>query len=216
MYNTVMSIQNNHNTASLKLNGENGRIIVHSSEDHSSFSNRPFAEKAIFERYDSPMRVQIGRMDESQGVELAEGTTYYRERFLWTRNNVTADIGDGRPGVWVLGFTSIQRGSFEDVLHEALENGKSFAQAAASHMDIFAVLADEEHKSILTISRWASVGRFLETVHTAAKEKMPAARLIKKITLARFNQYLTTTGLLSGIQSVYHPYKLVRNQVSSE
>jgi len=216
MYNIVMSIQNNHNTASLKLNGANGRIIVHSYEGQSSFSNTAFAEKAIFERYDSPMRVQFGRMDESEGNGLPEDATYYRERFLWTRTNVTADIGEGRPGVWVLGFTSIQRGSFEDVLHEALANGKSFTQTAASHMDIFAVLAGEEHKSILTIARWASVGRFLESVHTAAKEKMPAARLIKKLTLARFNQYLATTGLLSGIQSVYHPYKLIRNQVSSE
>ena len=216
MYNIAMSIQNNHNTASLKLNGENGRIIVRASENHSFFSSTPFAESAIFERYDTPIRVQIGRPNDSQEVALSEGASHYREHFLWTRTNTLADIGDGRPGVWVLGFTSIQRGSFEDVLLETIENGKSFAEAASSHVDIIAVLAGEEHKNILTIARWASVGRFLETVHTLAKENISAAKFLKKLTLARFNQYLATTGLLSGIQSEFHPYKLIRNQVSSE
>lgn len=209
-----MTIQNNHGTESLKLNGENGRMIVHTSENHSSFSNTAFVEKAIFERYDSPMRIQIGRTDESQEVDLPENATYYRENFLWTRTGTMANIGDGRPGIWVLGFTSIQRGAFEDVLQETIESGKSFTKIAASHMDTIAVLAGEEHKSVLTVARWASVGRFLEAAHTATKVKMPAAKLIKKITLARYNQYLAATGLLSGIHSEYHPYKLVRNQVS--
>ena len=212
-----MTIQNSHSTKSLKLGGENGRVIVHTSENHLSFSTNTFAEKAIFERYDSPMRIQIGRAADSQGVDLPENATYYRENFLWTRTGGgAADFGDGRPGVWVLGYTSIQRDSFEEVLHETLENAKSFAEIAASHMDMIAVLAGEEHKNVLTVARWASVGRFLEAVHKATKEKMPAAKLIKKITLARFNQYLAATGLLSGIHSEYHPYKLVRNQVSSE
>ena len=208
-----MSIQNNHSAASLKLNGENGRMIVHASENHSSLS---LIEKAVFERYDSPTRIQIGRVDDPQGIDLPEDATHYRESFLWTRTDATADLGDGRPGVWVLGFTSVQRGSFEDVLHETIQNGKSFTEIATSHVDIVAVLAGEEHNSVLTIGRWASVGRFLETVHTITKEKMPAAKLIKKLTLARFNQYLAATELLSGIHTEYHPYKLIRNQVSSK
>lgn len=208
-----MTLQNNHSIATLKLNGENGKVIVHTSENHSTL---PFTEKAIFERYDSPKRVQIGRMDDSQEFDRPEDAAHYRENFLWTRTDVTADLGDGRPGVWVLGFTSIQRGSFDDALLETIENGQSFTLIAASHMDIIAVLADEEKKSILTIARWASVGRFLETVHAVTKEKMPAAKLVKKLTLARFNQYLAATGLLSGIHSEYRPYKLIRNQVSSE
>lgn len=211
-----MSIQNNYNTATLKLNGESGQVIVHTSENHSSFPKPAFAEKAVFERYDIPRRVQIGRIEDSQGIDLPEDASYFSESFLWTRTDTPAFIGDGRPGVWVLGFTSIQRGSFDNVLRETLENGKSIAETAASHVDMIAVLAGDEHKSVLTIARWASVGRFLETVHTLSKEKLPAAKLVKKLTLARYNQYLAATGVLSGIHSEYHPYKLIRNQASSE
>jgi len=211
-----MTTQNSYSAASLKLSGENGQMIVHASDNHSSLAGTAFAEKAVFERYDSPARIQIGRTNDSQEFELPEGAAHYCENFLWTRTDTTADLGDGRPGVWVLGFTSIQRGSFDEVLNETVANGKSFTEIAASHVDIVAVLAGEENNSVLTIARWASVGRFLETVHTVTKEKMPAAKLIKKLTLARFNQYLAASGLLSGIHSEYHPYKLIRNQVSSK
>jgi hypothetical protein len=209
-----MTNQSDKNIPPLKLNGENGLIKVRRSESLPTFPNEELAEEVIFERYDSPLRVQIGRPNDHQKVDEPQNgadTTYFRDTFIWTRNGRIVDIGDSRPGVWLLGFISIQQGSFDDILHETLENGKLFTTIASSHLDIAAVLAGEGHKSILTIARWASVGRFLETVHTAAKEKIPPIKLIKKLSLPAFNRFWAIAAPLLGWRSEHYPYKLIKN-----
>lgn len=211
-----MTIPANHRKPPLKLNGEDGLIKVRRSELSSSFPNEGLAEEAIFERYDAPLRLQIGRPNHSQEISPNEAdTTCFRDTFMWARTGGTDYIGDGKPGVWVLDFMLIERGSFDDILQETIENGKTFTAIAASHMDIIAVLAGEERSSILTMARWASVGRFLETVHTLAKEKIPPTKLLKKLSLPRFNKFLEIAGHLSGRREAYHPYKLIKQTTSN-
>ena len=206
-----MTIQANHRKPPLKLNGEDGLIKVRRSEVHSSFPNEELVEEAIFERYDAPLRLQIGRPNHSQEISPNEAdTTYFRDTFMWARTGGAVYIGDGKPGVWVLGTMSIEQGSFDDILQETIENGKTFTTLAASHMDIVAVLAGEARNSILTFARWASVGRFLETVHTVAKEKIPPTKLLKKLSLPGYNRFLAVAGYLSGRRIEYHPYKLIK------